>query len=155
MTKQSAVEFLTAQGHLSEVEDFEDGNAYVSFKYRGTPIVLHTYENDPTFLYMKCGYRLEPADRDELFVLRAIKKLEDNYQIAKIGYIADHLSIYATAEQFIPECPEFAEIFWRTAGLVSSAASEAWNEVNAIVIADKAAERFTEALEAELHGEPK
>lgn len=155
MTRQHAIDFLTAEGHITEVEDLDDEMACVSFKYRGMTIGLYTYENDPTFLYLKCGYRLEPAERDELFVLRAIKKLEDNYKIAKIGYYADGPSIYATAEQFLPDGPEFAGIFWRTTGLVSSAASEAWDEVNATVIADKAAERFTEALEAELHGETK
>lgn len=74
MTRQHAIDFLTAEGHITEVEDLDDEMACVSFKYRGMTIGLYTYENDLTFLYLKCGYRLEPAERDELFVLRAIKK---------------------------------------------------------------------------------
>jgi hypothetical protein len=155
MKRQEAVEFLTSQGHLFEIEEIDENIACVWFRYRGKSLALYTTENDPMFFFLKCTYDLEDAERDELFVLRAIKKLEQNYKLAKIGYHPDGPFVYATAEQFVPDCPEFTGIFWRTAGLVSSAAADAWKEVNAIVIADYAAERFTAQLEAELHGKAK
>lgn len=153
MNKQQAIDFLTSEGLLTDVDEFGDDKAFVSFKSRGTVIHLITDENDPLFLFLKCGYQLEAAERDELFVLRTLRKLQENYKVAKIGYDVDRSSVYATAEQFVPDGPDFASIFWRTVSLVSSAASDACTEVNAIVSADMAASRFTSEIEAEIQSE--
>jgi hypothetical protein len=152
MKKQAAIDFLTAQGHLSTIEQVSDDIACISFKYRGKSIGLYSTESDPAFLYLRCGFPLDKAERDELSVLLAIKKIDENYKVAKTGFDAGEQSVYATAQQFLPECPEFAAIFWRTTGLVASAASEAWEAVNPLVLPGHSAERFTEAFEAELHG---
>ena len=153
MTKHEAIDFLTAQGHISEVEKISDDVSRISFKYRGKSIGLYTTESDPAFLFLKCDFPFDAAGRDELAVLRVMTKVDENYKVAKTAYDPEASTISATAQQFLPACPEFAALFWRTTGLVASAATEARDEVSAIAAGHNSSNHYSDGHESQSYSE--
>jgi hypothetical protein len=83
-----------------------------------------------------------------------VARLENDYKVIKISVDIDKpdaQGVRAMAEQFLPDCRRFAAVFWRSVELVVTVADQAWRELNTTVVADTAAERFTEELETDLH----
>ena len=151
MTKTQALAFLADAGLITEINEVDEDHSCILFKYRGTRLRLCTYERDPDFLNINCSYALSPGLRDELTVARTVARLQSSYKVIKVAAYSEPQSFTVAAEQFIPDCEDFEQTFWRSVDLVIRAADEVYGELNSIVIIDEhAAERFTEQMESEL-----
>jgi hypothetical protein len=150
MTKDHALAFLTEAGHIASTEDLSEQFCRIDFMYRGKQLSLFAYDDDEDYFDLRCTYPLEHAINDELQALRTLARLQDEYKVVKFSFDISEPCVIADAEQFVPGCEAFAAIFWRSVGLVTSAARDAAHELNTTVVADSAAERFIEQLEMEL-----
>jgi hypothetical protein len=150
MTKDQAINLLSAAGNVVDVHDISETYARVDFKSRGTTLNVYTDDNDPDFLYLVCSYSLPDGVDDELAVARILSKAQSDLKVAKLTADFEHEYVAASAEQYIPQCDEFEGLFWRSVDLVMRAADRVMNEIHTLETTDKAAERFTRELEASL-----
>jgi hypothetical protein len=149
MTKNHAMAFLADAGHNTELDEANENQSRVSFKYCGTWIRLYTYEEDPDFLHLCCSYNLPNGLRDELEVARTVARIQEGCKVAKVSADSESRYVVAAAEQFVPAGKGFERTFWRSVDLVVAVARDAYRAIDALVVID-AAERFTDQMESEL-----
>lgn len=154
MTKDQAVAFLSEAGHITDVLELDENLSRVGFKYAGTRITLLACEDDSDFLCLRCSYALDDVALDELTAARVATRLQENYKVVKVSVYIEEPAVCASAELFLPQCKSFSRIFWRSVDLIVSVANDAYRELNTTCVADSAATRFTQELEADLHLKP-
>ena len=122
---------LSEEGYRPRLEQVEGGPAKLHFKVEGNGFQLRCKEEDPDFVQICSGYRLEGATTDELSLLRAANDVQARLKVVKVWIPTSLEFAEFQVELFLGGHPLSPELLERCISMVRHSAGEFWGLVKA------------------------
>jgi hypothetical protein len=113
--------FVSAEGHMTEVDTNDNGTA-VRFRSRGLKYVAWTISGDDGYLQLSCAMTLEPGIIFDAPLLRALLECQDSFKCIKLSIQREGTLLVSAVESFFIEPDGYESAFWRSIGVIESAA---------------------------------
>src|SRR5450755_190859 len=120
--------FISAEGHIAEVDTSDNGTA-VRFRSRGLKYVAWTMGGDDAYLQLSCAMTLEPGIIFDAPLLRALLECQDGFKCVKLSIQREGTLLVSAVESFFTEPDGYESTFWRSIGVIESAAYAGLSEI--------------------------
>ena len=120
--------FISAEGHITEVDTSDNGTT-VRFRSRGLKYAAWTMSGDDTYLQLSCAMTLEPGIIFDAPLLRALFECQDSFKCVKLSIQREGTLLVSAVEFFFTEPDGYQSTFWRSIGVIESAAYAGLNEI--------------------------
>jgi hypothetical protein len=113
--------FISAEGHIAELDTNDDGTAAVRFRSHGLKYRALTMSGDDAYLQLACAMTLEPDVIFDASLLRALFQCQDHFKCAKFSVEREDTLLICAVELFFSEPDGYQSTFWRSIGVIESA----------------------------------
>jgi hypothetical protein len=113
--------FISAEGHIAEVDTSDNGTA-VRFRSRGLRYVAWTMGGDDAYLQLSCAMTLEPGIIFDAPLLSALLECQHSFKCVKLSVQREGTLLVSAVESFFTEPDGYQSTFWRSIGVIESAA---------------------------------
>ena len=107
---------LAQEGYRPTRATDEETPSTIHFKVEGNTFVIRANEEDPDFVAICTGYRLEDTTKDELTLLRAAIEVQNEMKVAKVFVPRSLAFVEFQLELFLGGNPLSAELLERCIG---------------------------------------
>ena len=113
--------FVSTEGHMTEIDTNDNGTA-VRFRSRGLKYVAWTISRDDGYLQLSCAMTLESDIIFDAPLLRALFECQDSFKCVKLSIQREGTLLVSAVESFFTEPDGYESTFWRSIGVIESAA---------------------------------
>jgi hypothetical protein len=105
---------LAEEGYRPTRAADEENPSNIHFKVEGNTFVIRANEEDPDFVAICTGYRLEDTTKDELTLLRAAIEVQNEMKVAKVFVPRSLAFVEFQLEMFLGGKPLSADLLERS-----------------------------------------